>query len=146
MWDDQWLNEPCCRSRSTGKDIPVVCISLSTIILLFPVCSETKFLFPQCWVYLNKCSQCYTNYLSVRPLCFFLCFRWARALDLGRALPKKTCVFFLPSARIRLLPISEKKQLISGVKKSKKQVYFKRYIKHFQAILIVFFVALINLF
>ena len=31
----------------------------------------------------------------------------ARALDLGRALPKKD-VFFLPSARIRLLPISEK--------------------------------------
>ena len=30
---------------------------------------------------------------------------------------KKTYVFFLPSARIALLPISEKKQLISGDKK-----------------------------
>ena len=29
----------------------------------------------------------------IRPLCFFLCFRWARALDLGRALQKKH-VFF----------------------------------------------------
>ena len=30
----------------------------------------------------------------VRPLCFFsLCFRWARALDLNHALPKKTGFF-----------------------------------------------------
>ena len=38
---------------------------------------------------------------------FFLCFRWALALDLGRALPKNMG-FFLPSARIRVSPISEK--------------------------------------
>ena len=48
---------------------------------------------------------------------FFLFFRWAHALDLGRALQKNMC-FFLPSARIRLLPIFEKKQSISGDKKN----------------------------
>ena len=67
----------------------------------------------------------------------FVCFRCAcaRALDLGRALPEKKYVFLLPSARIRLLPISEKKQLISGDK-----------IPGYFFILLVFFVALINFF
>ena len=31
--------------------------------------------------------------VGLRPLCSFLCFRWARALDYGRALLKKTCFF-----------------------------------------------------
>ena len=46
----------------------------------------------------------YLDYLHTPYLClpvaisiymvFVRCFRWARALDLGRALPKKTCVVF----------------------------------------------------
>ena len=40
---------------------------------------------------------------------FFLCFRWARALDLGRNISKKeNMCFFLSSACIELLPIYEK--------------------------------------
>ena len=82
--------------------------------------------------------------LALRPLCFFLCFRWARALDLGL-----TMCFFLPSACIRLLPISEKKQSISGDKKNipKKNKFISRDKKYFSSyvFLLVFFVALISL-
>ena len=49
---------------------------------------------------------------------FFFSVSDERALDLGHALPKKTCVFFLPSARIELLPIFEKKHLILVDKKT----------------------------
>ena len=79
-----------------------------------------------------------TSKWQFRPLCFFLCFRWARALDLGRA--------FLPSARIRLLPIFGKKQLISGDKKifSIKTSSFREIKSIFPAMffLLVFFVSL----
>ena len=54
------------------------------------------------------------------------------ALDLGRSLPKKTCIFSWP-ARVRLLPITEKR-FISENKK-----HFPSYV-----FLLVFFVALIN--
>ena len=40
----------------------------------------------RCWI------ACYVFYCTM-PLCFFLCFRRARAKDLGSALPKKH-VFF----------------------------------------------------
>ena len=80
---------------------------------------------------------------------FFLCFRWARALDLGRALPKKH-VFFQPRARIRLLPISGKKQSISrGKKKLPKKTNSFREIKNISSYVFFacfFFVALINFF
>ena len=56
---------------------------------------------------------------NVRPLCLFLSLRWARALDLGRALPKKH-VFFLPSSRIALLPTFEKKLISRDKKHSEK--------------------------
>ena len=46
---------------------------------------------------------------------FFSVF--ARALDLGRAFPRKNCVFFLPSARIRVLPIFEKNSQFREIKK-----------------------------
>ena len=87
--------------------------------------------------------------LALRPLCFFLCFKWARALDLGAYYQKNMC-FFLPSACIRLLPISEKKQSISGDKKNipKKNKFISRDKKYFSSyvFLLVFFVALITFF
>ena len=58
---------------------------------------------------------------SLRPLCFFLCFRWARALDLGRALPRqKTCVFFCTARALDCCRFSEK------------TVNFGRQKKHFE--------------
>ena len=45
---------------------------------------------------------------SLRPLCFFLCFRWARALDLGRALPKKTMWFFCTARTLNCCRFSKK--------------------------------------
>ena len=85
--------------------------------------------------------------LTLRPLCFFLCFRWT--LDLGRTLPKS--VFFLPSARIRLLPISKKIQLISGDKQNipKKASLFQEIKNIFSAMFffgLFFFAALNNFF
>ena len=73
------------------------------------------------------------------------------ALDLGRALPKKTCIFFLPSARIRLLQISEKNQLILGDEKKhfEKTCLFQE-IKNIVPVMFLlclfFFVALTNFF
>ena len=64
---------------------------------------------------------------KVGPLCFFF-----SVLD-ERITKKKTCVFFLPSTRIRLLPIFGKKQSISGDKKA-------------MSFLLVFFVTLIKFF
>ena len=46
---------------------------------------------------------------------FFSCFRWARALDLGSASPKKTYVFFCPA---RDWIVSEKNLLIFDGKKN----------------------------
>ena len=63
---------------------------------------------------------------------------------------KKTCFFFLPSARIRLLPISGKKQSISrGKKKLPKKTNSFREIKNISSYVffcLFFFVALINFF
>ena len=60
----------------------------------------------------------------------------------------KKHVFFLPSARIELLPISEKKQFISEDKKTirEKTSLFQVIKKHFLSyfFLLVFFVALID--
>ena len=53
----------------------------------------------------------------VGPLCFFLCFRWARALDLGRALPKKTFVFFCSARALHCCRFPKKTQLILRYKK-----------------------------
>ena len=56
---------------------------------------------------------------------FFFLF-YMSALDYS-ALPEKRWDFFPPRARIGLLPISERAQLISGAKKrSEKKVYFRR--------------------
>ena len=55
------------------------------------------------------CQRCFIFHSHIRPLWFFLCLRWARTLDLGSA---------LPSLRIGLLLISEKKQFFSGDKKN----------------------------
>ena len=71
--------------------------------------------------------QLYTIAQHLGHYGFFLCFRWARALDLGSALQKKH-VFFLPSARIKFLPIFVKKHLISLDEKKyseKKQFHFR---------------------
>ena len=65
-----------------------------------------------------------------------------------RITKKKTGVFFLSSARIGLLPISEKKQFISRDKKTfrKKHTFISRDENIFPAMffLLVFFIALIN--
>ena len=60
---------------------------------------------------------------AFRQLCFFLCFGWARALNLGSAIQKKH-VFFLSIARIGLLPIFEKNRLISGDKNNSEKKKF----------------------
>ena len=59
-----------------------------------------------------------------------LCFRFALALDLGRALPNKTCVFF---CQVRALDCCRFQ--VSGNKKIQLCLF-----------LLVFYVALINFF
>ena len=56
-------------------------------------------------IYLNRTN----NDHPIRPLCFFLCFRWARALDLGSALPKKHVFFFCPARVLDCCRFSKKK-------------------------------------
>ena len=41
--------------------------------------------------------------LGNKATMFFICFILERALDLGSALPKKTCVFFLSSSHFIIL-------------------------------------------
>ena len=79
---------------------------------------------------------CETQLQVGKATMFFLCFR-VRALDSGRALPEKN-IFSLPSARIRLLLISEKK-IISGDKKKFILGYKKTHFSSYGFILLVFF-------
>ena len=80
---------------------------------------------------------------------FFSLFQMSARITLRPRTTKKTCVFFLASTRIRVLPISEK-TVNFGIEKNyseKKQVYFERYKKKFQlCFFCFFFVALINFF
>ena len=66
----------------------------------------------------------------------FLCFRWARALDLGRALPKKNICFFCPARALDCCRFAEKNNQFREIKKNilKKQVRSKLF----------YFVALIT--
>ena len=84
------------------------------------------------------------------PLCFFLCLRWARALDLCRALPKKHQFFSAHHAHW-IVADFRKKHLISGcyykANIRKKQVHFRRKkIISSYVFLLVFFIAHIRTF
>ena len=46
--------------------------------------------------------------LHYKATMFFLCFRWARALDVGRALPKKNMFFFCPARALDCCRFPEK--------------------------------------
>ena len=63
-------------------------------------------------------------------------------IRLRSRITKKKHIFFLPSARIRLLPISEKNQLISGDKKKdfEKTSLFQEIKKHFPSYVFIFLV------
>ena len=73
-------------------------------------------------------THCIKIGLTLGHYVLFLCFRWARALDSGSALPNKKHVFFSAQCAHWIVADLKKKQLISGDKKTcqKKQVYFKR--------------------
>ena len=75
-----------------------------------------------------------------RPLRFFLCFRWARALDLGRVLPKN---IFSPVQRAHWIVADyRKKHVISGNEKKKfRKNKFISSRKKFQLCFFVFFLS-----
>ena len=78
---------------------------------------------------------------------YFLCFRWACALDLGSTLPKESRLLLLPCARIELLLISEKNSKFLKIKKhSEKKFILGNKKSFFQFFLLVFFVAHIHFF
>ena len=80
-----------------------------------------------CIGYLYKCDLHKYSTEWIRPLCFFLCFRWARALDLGRALPKKH-VFFSAQRAYWIVANFWRATFNFGRKKTfkKKQSHFKK--------------------
>ena len=81
----RWMSARCCKCRESPMNESWLVNIARNLKFQFKMAPISRLNFITMITAWYCCSWCY-----LMPLCFYLCFRWARVLDQGRAFPKKT--------------------------------------------------------